>query len=117
MLFAPYLLVATTLIACSNALQPSQKPLSPALDIQDGHQGPALASMQAAWVAPELFFSEYQRLSAIHLWMKQAAELYSGHTELISVGTSYEGREMLGLKVSARGPPGKPGARRTTILL
>jgi extracellular matrix protein 14 len=117
MLLAPYLLVATALIASSNALRPSQRPLLPVSDVQEDGQTPAPASISLAPFAPELFFSEYQRLSAIHIWMNQAAELYAGHTELISVGTSYEGREMLGLRISARRDPAKPGSQRKTILI
>jgi extracellular matrix protein 14 len=50
--------------------------------------------------------------------MIQAAEAYASHTELISIGTSYEGREILGLRISSRRDPySKPGSQRKTILV
>jgi extracellular matrix protein 14 len=68
--------------------------------------------------APELFFTEYQRLSAIHIWLNQVAQIYSTHTQLVTVGTSYEGREILGIRVATRPKnPYKTLKPRKTILI
>jgi extracellular matrix protein 14 len=75
---------------------------------------PAQASL--APYAPELFFSEYQRLSTIHIWMNEVAKPHAGHAELISVGSSYEGREILGLKLSGHWRD-QGSAKRETILI
>lgn len=60
------------------------------------------ASAEHAQADKNVFFQDYQPLSAIEPWMRLKASLYSGHTSLVTIGKSYEGRDILGLRVGAR---------------
>lgn len=68
---------------------------------------------------PDDFFSDYQPLRVIEPWMRLLAELFKTHARLISVGTSYEGREILALRVGVHPTnnqdPDPP--KRKTILI
>ena len=65
------------------------------------------------------FFTTYQRLSVIEPWMRLFASLYTSHVRLIKVGVSYEGRDILGLRVGVHPTndedPHPP--RRKTVLI
>lgn len=49
----------------------------------------------------DIFFSDYQPLSVINHWMKLINSLFPTHVTPFTIGTSYEGREIRGLKVSS----------------
>lgn len=66
-----------------------------------------------------LFFQDYQPISVIHPWLRFLASFFTTHTRLISLGTSYEGREILGLRIGVHptndDDPSPP--KRKTILI
>ncbi|KAF2481723.1 hypothetical protein BDY17DRAFT_299528 [Neohortaea acidophila] len=65
------------------------------------------------------FFHEYRPLSVIHPWMRLLSRLFSTHVQLITLGTSYEGREILGLQVGvppADDQPETAGPRKTVLI-
>ena len=65
------------------------------------------------------FFQDYQSLDVIYPWMRFFASFFTTHTRLISIGTSYEGREILGFRIGVHPTndedPDPP--KRKTILI
>lgn len=74
--------------------------------------GPNYRSTQS-----EHFFSNYQPISVINPWMKLLKSLFPGHVEYFTIGKSFEGREISGLRISkyANQPP--PGIKRKAIVV
>ena len=65
-----------------------------------------------------LFFSDYQPLSVIIPWMRLMHSMFSTHVRLINIGTSYMGRDILGLRVGVHPQnPEEPTGPRKTILV
>ncbi|KAF3289580.1 putative metallocarboxypeptidase ecm14 [Orbilia oligospora] len=63
----------------------------------------------------EHFFSNYQPISVINPWMKLLRSLFPDHVELFSIGQTYEGREIKGLKISKTGEPSS-GKRKAIVI-
>ncbi|KAB5575630.1 hypothetical protein GE09DRAFT_599020 [Coniochaeta sp. 2T2.1] len=71
-----------------------------------------------------MFFRDYQPLSVITNWLKLLEAMFPSHTELLTIGTSYEGRPILGLRLGVRDqndsttePRSSSGDKRKTILI
>lgn len=68
---------------------------------------------------PNRMFLDYQPIDVIYPWMRFLASFFTTHTRLISIGTSYEGREILGLRIGVHPTnnedPDPP--KRKTILI
>ncbi|RVD85634.1 uncharacterized protein DFL_003951 [Arthrobotrys flagrans] len=63
----------------------------------------------------EHFFSNYQPISVINPWMKLLRSLFPDHVEHFSIGQTYEGREIKGLKISRSGEPSS-GKRKAIVI-
>ncbi|KAF3916085.1 hypothetical protein ABW20_dc0102792 [Dactylellina cionopaga] len=66
----------------------------------------------------EHFFSNYQPISVINPWMKLLRSLFPGHVEHFTLGQTYEGRDINGLKISKSTLGSNPtnGKRRAIIV-
>lgn len=63
----------------------------------------------------DAFFGDYQPLSVIIAWMRYLTAVFPDYVEMISIGSSAEGRETPALRVGTRQPDS--GKRRKTVLL
>ena len=80
--------------------------------------GPFGPNMQSPSGETNLFFRQYQPLSVIIPWMKLLRSLFPTHVRLISLGISYEGREIQGLRVGVHPTNDeKPSEPRKTIIV
>lgn len=64
---------------------PSRAAFTPALKSNDGVEN--------------IFFKDYQPYSVIIPWMQLMASMFTTHVRMINIGTTYEGRDILALRV------------------
>ena len=65
-----------------------------------------------------LFFRDYQPLTVIHPWLRLLSSLFPTHTRLLSIGLSYEGREIPALRLGVHPKNNdSPLPPRKTILI
>ncbi|KAL9131533.1 MAG: hypothetical protein Q9217_000547 [Psora testacea] len=87
----------------ASAQQPS-RPFSPSLHSSSDQRN--------------IFFRDYQPLSVIYPWMRLLQSLFPTHARLISVGLTYEGRDIHALRVGVHPTNAKrPSDPRKTILV
>ncbi|TDZ29536.1 putative metallocarboxypeptidase ecm14 [Colletotrichum spinosum] len=63
-----------------------------------------------------VFFQDYQPLSVIVPWMRLMEAMFPSTTQLVSIGKSYEGRDIHGLKVGVKDAK-KPDEKRKTVIV
>jgi len=96
--------------------QLSQAVLDTFPDARDSHAEPY---GHASAMPHDLFFENYQPLSVIYPWLRQLASMFPDRTQLFTIGTSYEGRDIpaIRLGVEPRDDDPHEGGKRQTIVL
>ncbi|KMU85371.1 carboxypeptidase A1 [Coccidioides immitis H538.4] len=75
-------------------------------------------SVQQSSETQNIFFQDYQPLSVIIPWMRLLASMFSTHVRLVNLGTSFEGREIVGFCIGVRPANADlPTERRKTIVI
>lgn len=64
-----------------------------------------------------IFFQDYQPLSVISSWLRLLEAMFPTYVRLISIGTSYEGRDIPGIRMGVIEEYGKKTEPRKTILI
>ncbi|KAK4241224.1 hypothetical protein C8A03DRAFT_12464 [Achaetomium macrosporum] len=64
-----------------------------------------------------IFFRDYQTLAAITSWMRLLEAMFPSIANMISIGKSYEGRDIYALRVGMPSDAGEPKVPRKTILI
>lgn len=52
----------------------------------------------------------------IHQWMRLVEALFPSSVNVVNIGKSYEGRDILGLRVSMPGPPGASPPKKAMVI-
>jgi extracellular matrix protein 14 len=112
-----------------NAHQPLMRDLDLAQAIFDSYPSASGTQSHGDHYSPTLkpsprsgkghpFFQNYQPLSVINPWMSLMSSMFTTHVRRISVGTSYEGREIPALRIGVH-PTDKdhPSSARKTVII
>lgn len=69
-----------------------------------------------AWAEDNLFFQDYQPLSVITRWLRLLEAMFPAHVELISIGNSFEGRDIPALRVGLTKLSNTAKPRKTIVV-
>lgn len=86
--------------------------------LSSSHDRTFTPTLKARDGVDNIFFNDYQPLSVISPWMRLMASMFTTHVRMISIGTTYEGREIYALRVgvSPNLPQDSPNPRKTIII-
>lgn len=79
-----------------------------------GLQDQSAPSSSSLSTNADVFFRDYQPFSVIVPWMKLMASMFPSHVETISVGSSFEGRDIPALRLGVKS--NNVGPRKTVII-
>ncbi|CAG8974667.1 hypothetical protein HYALB_00006401 [Hymenoscyphus albidus] len=86
--------------------------------LSSAHDRTFTPTLKARGGVDNIFFNDYQPLSVIAPWMRLMASMFTTHVRMMSIGTTYEGREIYALRVgvSPNLPQESPNPRKTIII-
>lgn len=77
----------------------------------------SLAASAPLEATDHLFFQDYQPLPVIMRWMRLLEAMFPSYVEYITIGKSYESREIPALRVGVRAPSSLDAPRKTVIVV
>jgi len=111
-------LVSKLLAVLPYSLQKSHLLIIPNVQLLIDHTRPLITTSKQSFDTKSLnetFFSNYQPLDTIYVWMDFLQALHPNLVSIVELGNSYEGRRIRGIKVGSIPP--EEGKKKKTIII